>query len=289
MAKVAFLGLGVMGSPMAGHIAEKGHTVSVYNRSPDKAEAWANCYKGTTASTPAEAATGCDVVVSCVGNDDSVRDITSGENGAFSTMTPGSIFVDHTTTSAELARELSEVSEKKGLIFIDAPVSGGQVGAENGVLTVMAGGDQAAYEKAKSVIECYARAVTYMGKSGSGQLTKMVNQVCTAGLVQALSEGLAFSEKVGLDAQRVLDVISKGAAQSWQMDNRGSTMVEGKFEFGFAVDHMRKDLGICLDEARRNAASLPITAVVDQLYSQVQANGGNRWDTSSLITLLNKA
>lgn len=284
--QIAFLGLGVMGSPMAGHLANAGYQLRVFNRSTDKAQAWAETYSGVVASTPAEAAQGCEVVISCVGNDDSVRAMTLGEEGAFAVMPEGSIYVDHTTTSATVARELSTVATEKGIAFLDAPVSGGQAGAEQGILTVMAGGDADAFTRVKPILECYGRAVTLMGESGAGQLTKMVNQICIAGLVQGLSEGMAFSERAGLDSLKVLDVISKGAAQSWQMENRGQTMISGKFDFGFAVDHMRKDLGICLDEAKQNGAQLPVADLVDRFYAEVQAAGGQRWDTSSLITRL---
>lgn len=287
MAKVAFLGLGVMGYPMAGHLKTKGgHDVTVYNRTAAKAEKWAAEFSGKSAATPAEAAAGADFVFSCVGNDDDLRSIAIGENGAFSSMTSGAIFIDNTTASAEVARELAAVAGEKGIGFIDAPVSGGQAGAENGVLTVMCGGDQATYDKAKPVIDAYARMVGLMGPVGAGQLTKMINQICIAGLVQGLSEGIAFGQRAGLDIEKVVDVISKGAAGSWQMENRWKTMRDGKFDFGFAVDWMRKDLGICLEEADRNGARLPITALIDQFYKDVQGKGGKRWDTSSLISRL---
>ena len=286
--KVAFLGLGVMGFPMAGHLAAKGHSVTVYNRNAAKAQDWAKQHKGKTAATPAEAAKGQDMVFACVGNDNDVRSVVFGKDGAFAGMSKGAIFVDHTTASADLARELEAEGKKLGLSVIDAPVSGGQAGAQNGALTVMCGGESAPFEKAKPVMACYGKAVTLMGQAGAGQLTKMVNQICIAGLVQALSEGLNFGMKAGLDCEKVIEVISKGAAQSWQMENRGKTMIADKFEFGFAVDWMRKDLGICLEEAKRNGARLPVTALVDQFYAQIQARGGKRWDTSSLYNLLNK-
>jgi 3-hydroxyisobutyrate dehydrogenase len=286
--KVAFLGLGVMGFPMAGHLAAKGHSVTVYNRSGAKAQEWAKQHKGKTAATPAEAARGNDMVFACVGNDNDVRSVVYGKDGAFAGMEKGAIFVDHTTASADLARELEAEGKKLGLSVIDAPVSGGQAGAQNAALTVMCGGEDAPFEKAKPVMACYGKAVTLMGQAGAGQLTKMVNQICIAGLVQALSEGLNFGKKAGLDCEKVIEVISKGAAQSWQMENRGKTMIADKFEFGFAVDWMRKDLGICLEEAKRNGARLPVTALVDQFYAQIQARGGKRWDTSSLYHLLAK-
>ncbi len=281
--KVAFLGLGVMGFPMAGHLKAKGYEVTVYNRSAAKAAEWVGKHGGRSAPTPAEAARGMDFVCMCVGND---NDLLAVATAALEGMKPGSILVDHTTASADAARKLHALAKTKGVHFIDAPVSGGQAGAENGKLTVMCGGEQAPFDLAKPVMDCYAKAVTLMGAPGAGQLTKMVNQICIAGLVQALSEGIAFAEKAKLDPLLVLDVISKGAAQSWQMENRGRTMTERKFEFGFAVDWMRKDLGICLDEAKRNGASLPVTALVDQFYGDVQKAGGSRWDTSSLITRL---
>src|SRR5690606_38389111 len=284
--KVAFVGLGVMGFPMAGHLANAGHDVTVYNRTASKAEAWKGKYKGNSAATPAEAARGCDIVFSCVGNDDDLRSVVYGDDGILAGLGPGGIFVDHTTASAEVAREIHAAGKEKGIACLDAPVSGGQAGAENGVLTVMVGGDPEPFEKAKPVMDCYGRAVTLMGEAGAGQLTKMVNQICIAGLLQALSEGLNFGLKAGLNVPQVLDVISKGAAQSWQMENRGLTMIEGKFDFGFAVNWMRKDLGICLEEANRNGARLPVTALVDQFYAHVQERGGGRWDTSSLIHLL---
>ena len=284
--QVAFLGLGVMGFPMAGHLAAAGHRVTVYNRTPAKAEQWVATHGGRKAATPAEAANGAELVMMCVGNDDDVRSVAIGPQGALAGMNAGAILVDHTTASAHVAREVYAAAKDKGAGFLDAPVSGGQAGAENGKLTIMVGGDGDVYARAEATLAHYARAVTLMGPAGAGQLTKMVNQICIAGLVQALSEGINFAQKAGLDAERVLDVISKGAAQSWQMENRGKTMVADKFDFGFAVDWMRKDLGICLDESRRNGATLPITAIVDQLYGKVQARGGGRWDTSSLIRLL---
>ena len=284
--KLAFLGLGVMGYPMAGHLSRAGHTVTVFNRSSPKAAKWVEAFGGAQAATPAAAVAGAEIVLMCVGNDDDVRAVITGANGALSGMTRGSILVDHTTASAQVAREMHAAAAAKGVGFLDAPVSGGQAGAENGKLTIMVGGEAAIFARAEGVLATYARAVTLMGASGSGQLTKMVNQICIAGLVQALSEGINFASRAGLDPTRVLDVISKGAAQSWQMENRGKTMVADKFDFGFAVDWMRKDLAICLAEARANGAALPGTALVDQFYARVQAKGGSRWDTSSLIRLL---
>ncbi|MBK6864719.1 MAG: NAD(P)-dependent oxidoreductase [Ideonella sp.] len=283
---VAFLGLGVMGHPMAGHLAHAGHRVTVYNRTAAKAAAWTAEYPGCHAATPAQAAAGADFVFCCVGNDDDLRAVTIGEDGAFAGMKPGAVFVDHTTASAAVARELHAVATMRGLAFVDAPVSGGQAGAVNGTLTVMCGGDAPAFEAMRPLAMAYARAVTLLGASGAGQLAKMVNQTAIAGMVQALAEAIAFGERAGLPMQAVLDVIGKGAAQSWQMDNRGPTMIEGKFDFGFAVDWMRKDLGLVLDEARRNGARVPVTALVDQFYADIQAAGGRRWDTSSLITRL---
>ena len=285
--KLAFLGLGVMGFPMAGHLARAGHEVTVYNRSAAKAAKWIETYGGGSAATPAQAAHGAEIVMMCVGNDNDVRAVATGDDGALAGMARGAILVDHTTASADVAREVFAAANAKGVGFLDAPVSGGQAGAENGKLTIMVGGEAAVFARAESVLATYARAVTLMGGAGSGQLTKMVNQICIAGLVEALSEGIHFAMHAGLDPERVLDVISKGAAQSWQMENRGKTMIAGKFDFGFAVDWMRKDLAICLAEARNNGARLPVTAIVDQFYAQVQARGGNRWDTSSLIRLLN--
>ena len=286
MASVAFIGLGVMGYPMAGHLAKGGHDVTVYNRTDAKAEKWVSEHGGKSAVTPAEAADGKDFVFCCVGNDDDLRSVTTGENGAFSNMKPGAIFIDNTTASATVARELDEAAQKGGFDFLDAPVSGGQAGAENGVLTVMIGGDQAVFDKAKPVIDCYARMIGLMGPVGSGQLTKMVNQICIAGLVQGLSEGIHFAQNAGLDVEKVIDVISKGAAGSWQMENRWKTMNDGHYDHGFAVDWMRKDLDIVLAQARENGANLPVTGLVDQFYAQVQAMGGNRWDTSSLLARL---
>jgi len=283
---VAFLGLGVMGHPMAGHLARAGHAVTVYNRTASKAQAWAAEYGGKSADTPAAAAAGADIVFACVGNDEDLRSVVLGEHGAFAGMKPGAVFVDHTTASAEVARELYAAAQALGLQFIDAPVSGGQAGAVNGALTVMCGGDAATFVGIQPVALAFAKAVTLVGESGAGQLAKMVNQICIAGLVQGLSEAVAFGQKAGLDMKQVLDVIGKGAAQSWQMDNRGKTMVDDKFDFGFAVDWMRKDLGLVLDEARRNGARLPVTALVDQFYADVQQLGGHRWDTSSLIKRL---
>ncbi|HEX3631864.1 MAG TPA: NAD(P)-dependent oxidoreductase [Casimicrobiaceae bacterium] len=284
--KLAFLGLGVMGFPMAGHLARAGHSVVVYNRTPAKAAQWVEKYGGSSAPTPAAAAANAALVMMCVGNDDDVRAVALGADGAVAAMRKGSVLVDHTTASAIVAREVHAAAKARGVGFLDAPVSGGQAGAENGKLTIMVGGDADVFARAEGVLAHYARAVTLMGGPGSGQLTKMVNQICIAGLVQALSEGISFAQKAGLDPERVLDVIGKGAAQSWQMDNRGKTMVADKFDFGFAVDWMRKDLAICTSEARANGAALPVTALVDQFYARVQAQGGGRWDTSSLIRLL---
>ena len=284
--KVAFLGLGVMGFPMAGHLALAGHDVKVFNRSPAKGQAWTNEFKGSSAATPREAAEGRDLVFCCVGNDDDLRSVVFGPDGALAGMKPGTVLVDHTTASAHVAREIYAKAKALRLQFVDAPVSGGQAGAQNGLLTVMCGGDQAAFDAAKPVAMAFSRAFTLLGESGAGQLAKMVNQIAIAGLVQGLSEAIAFGQKAGLDMVQVLEVIGKGAAQSWQMDNRGKTMIEGKFDFGFAVDWMRKDLGLVLDEAKRNGARLPVTALVDQFYADVQAMGGRRWDTSSLIKRL---
>lgn len=286
MARVAFIGLGVMGYPMAGHLAAAGHSVTVYNRTGEKARAWVGQHGGSHAPTPREAAAGCDFVFSCVGNDDDLRSVTLGEDGAFAAMKAGAVFIDNTTASASVALELDAAARKAGFDFLDAPVSGGQAGAENGKLTVMVGGEEAVFEKARPVIDCYARMVGLMGPAGSGQLTKMVNQICIAGLVQGLAEGLHFAGKAGLDIEKVIDVISKGAAGSWQMENRWKTMAEGKYDHGFAVDWMRKDLDIVLGQARSNGASLPVTALVDQFYAEVQAMGGKRWDTSSLLARL---
>lgn len=283
---LAFIGLGVMGYPMAGHLANAGHKVCVYNRTTDKAVKWAETYGGSFGATPAEAAKGADIVFCCVGNDDDVRSVTTGENGVISGMKSGSILVDHTTASAELATELDTACRKTNLHFIDAPVSGGQQGAENGKLTIMCGGEEDVFAKTQNVMTLYAQAVTLMGPAGAGQLTKMVNQICIAGLVQGLSEGLYFAEKAGLDQNRVIDVISKGAAGSWQMVNRHQTMINDEYEHGFAVDWMRKDLDICLNQGRKIKAKLPVTALVDQFYGEVQAMGGGRWDTSSLLKRL---
>jgi 3-hydroxyisobutyrate dehydrogenase len=289
MAKVAFLGLGVMGYPMAGHLAQKGgHEVTVYNRSVEKAVRWVGQHGGRWAATPAEAAVGQDVVMACVGNDDDLRQVTLGPDGAFPAMGRGSVFVDHTTASAEISRELADAAVERGFDAIDAPVSGGQAGAENGVLTVMCGGDPAVYARAEPVIAAYARACTLMGPAGAGQLAKMCNQICIAGLVQGLAEALHFAKRAGLDTEKLIATISKGAAQSWQMENRWKTMVAGEFDFGFAVDWMRKDLAIVLAEARVNGASLPVTALVDQFYAEIQTMGGRRWDTSSLIARLER-
>ena len=289
MAKVAFLGLGVMGYPMAGHLKNKGgHEVTVYNRTAAKAQKWVAQYGGKSAPTPKAAAEGQDFVMCCVGNDNDLREVTLGSNGAFAGMGKGKIFVDHTTASAEIARELYAAGKKVGFDCIDGPVSGGQAGAENGALTVMCGGDAEPFARAKPVIDSYARACNLIGDAGAGQLTKMVNQICIAGMVQGLSEALHFGKKAGLDIEKVIATISKGAAQSWQMENRYKTMTAGKFDFGFAVEWMRKDLSICLGEARRNGARLPVAALVDQFYAQVQAMGGTRWDTSSLIALLDR-
>ena len=289
MSKLAFIGLGVMGFPMAGHLVNRGgHDVTVYNRTRAKAEAWVAKHGGRFAETPAKAADGASIVFSCVGDDPDLREVTLGANGAFQKMSKGAIFVDHTTASAKVSRELATEAKKRGFEFLDAPVSGGQAGAENGQLTVMVGGDAAAFERTKPVISHFAKATTLMGASGAGQLTKMVNQICIAGLVQALSEGLNFALKAGLDAKLVLDVISKGAAQSWQMENRGKTMVDDKFDFGFAVDWMRKDLRICGETARENRASLPVTQLVAGYYDELSKMGGGRWDTSSLIRRLRR-
>jgi 3-hydroxyisobutyrate dehydrogenase len=289
MAKVAFIGLGVMGFPMAGHLKAKGgHDVTVYNRTAAKAEAWVTKFGGKSAPTPREAAEGADYVFTCVGNDNDLRSVTVGPDGVFAGMRKGATYIDNTTASATLARELSAAGKEKGIDVLDAPVSGGQAGAENGALTVMVGGDQGVFDRAKPVIDAYAKMVGLMGPAGAGQLTKMVNQICIAGLVQGLSEGVHFAKRAGLDVEKVVGVIAKGAAQSWQMENRYKTMDAGKFDFGFAVDWMRKDLSICLDEARRSGAKLPVAALVDQFYAEVQAMGGKRWDTSSLIALLER-
>jgi 3-hydroxyisobutyrate dehydrogenase len=284
--KVAFLGLGVMGGPMAGHLAAAGHEVTVYNRTAAKAQAWVGKHGGRVAATPRAAAEGAEIVFACVGNDADLRSVVTGDDGAFAGMARGAIFVDHTTASADVARELHALGKTRGLHFVDAPVSGGEAGAVNGLLTVMCGGDAGPFDAMKPVAMAFAKAVTLLGESGAGQLAKMVNQICIAGVVQGLAEAIAFGQRAGLDMPAVLDVIGKGAAQSWQMDNRGKTMVQDKFDFGFAVDWMRKDLGLVLDESRRNGARLPLTALVDQFYAQVQNRGGGRWDTSSLIRLL---
>ena len=286
--KVAFIGLGVMGFPMAGFISKAGHDVTVYNRTSAKANKWIDNYKGKTALTPANAAKDADFIFSCVGNDNDLKEVTIGSDGAFQNIKKGAVFVDNTTASATVARELSEIATKNGFGFLDAPVSGGQAGAENGVLTVMVGGEQSDFDKAELLIKCYSKKIKLLGKSGSGQLAKMVNQICIAGLVQGLSEGLRFGQNAGLNVEDVVEVISKGAAQSWQMENRYKTMLNDKFDYGFAVDWMRKDLKIAIDEAKINGSFLPITEIIDQYYAQVQKNEGNRFDTSSLITLLPK-
>ncbi|MDA8992465.1 NAD(P)-dependent oxidoreductase [Candidatus Pelagibacter ubique] len=288
MSNVAFIGLGVMGYPMAGYISKAGHNVTVYNRTAAKAEKWVGEYKGSKADTPAKAAEGADFVFTCVGNDNDLREVTFGENGIFKTIKSGSIYIDNTTASATIAREINEHAKKNNFGFLDAPVSGGQAGAENGALTVMIGGEQSDYDQAKNVVDCYSKKMKLLGGSGSGQLAKMVNQICIAGLVQGLSEGINFGMKAGLNMEDVIEVISKGAAQSWQMDNRYKTMIDDKFDFGFAVDWMRKDLKIAMDEAKNNGASLPVTETVDKFYSEVQELGGNRWDTSSLIKRFRK-
>jgi len=286
MKTVSFIGLGVMGYPMAGYLAKNGHTVRVYNRTQSKAASWVAEYGGTAHATPAECAESSDVVFACVGNDDDLRSVTVGDNGALAAMNKGSIFCDHTTASAQVARELHAKAAENGIAFLDAPVSGGQAGAENGALTVMVGGDQAAFDSCEPLVQHFSKSVRLMGSSGAGQLTKMVNQICIAGLVQGLAEGIHFAEAAGLDGRQVIDVISKGAAQSWQMENRYETMLDRKFDYGFAVDWMRKDLGIVLDEANRNKTSLPVTALVNQFYADVQEMGGQRWDTSSLLARL---
>lgn len=286
--KISFLGLGVMGYPMAGHLASAGHSVCVYNRTATKAKDWVAQHGGVAAATPAEAAEHSDFVFSCVGNDDDLRSVTTGTEGAFQTMPPDSVFIDHTTASADVARELYDNAKNNALHFLDAPMSGGQAGAENGILTIMAGGDPAIFERAKPLLDCYARSAKLMGDSGAGQLTKMVNQICTAGLVQGLSEGVAFAINAGLDPTLVFEVISKGAAQSWQLENRSQSMVDGHFNHGFAVDLMRKDLGLCFDQAKCNGSELPVTEIVDGYYADIQAAGGNRYDTSSLVTRLHR-
>jgi len=288
MAKVAFIGLGVMGYPMARHLAAKGHEVTVYNRTGAKAERWVSEFGGRAAPTPAEAARGQEFVFACVGNDDDLRQVTLGADGAFAGIEPGAIFVDHTTASADVARELAAAATGRGFAFLDAPVSGGQAGAENGVLTIMCGGDAEVFARAEPVMASYARAARLLGPAGSGQLAKMMNQICIAGIVQGLAEAIHFGKRAGLDIEAVIDTISKGAAQSWQMENRSKTMNEGKFDYGFAVDWMRKDLSIVLGEARANGSRLPLTALVDQFYGDVQAMGGGRWDTSSLLARLEK-
>ena len=286
--KVTFICLGVMGFPMAGYISKSGHDVTVYNRTSAKADKWTGTYKGKTASTPAEAAKDADFIFTCVGNDNDLREVTTGPDGAFQNVKKGAVFIDNTTASAQVARELFNTATEKGFGFLDAPVSGGQAGAENGALTVMVGGQQSDFEKAEPIIDCYSKKIKLLGSAGSGQLAKMVNQICIAGLVQGLSEGLRFGQNAGLNVEDVVEVISKGAAQSWQMENRFKTMLDDKFDYGFAVDWMRKDLGIAMEEAKTNGSKLPVTEIVDQYYSEVQKNGGNRFDTSSLITLLPK-
>ena len=286
--KVTFIGLGVMGFPMAGYISKAGHDVTVYNRTSVKADKWTSTYKGKTASTPAEAAKDADFIFTCVGNDNDLREVTTGSDGAFQNVKKGAVFIDNTTASAQVARELFNTATEKGFGFLDAPVSGGQAGAENGALTVMVGGQKSDFEKAEPIIDCYSKKIKLLGSAGNGQLAKMVNQICIAGLVQGLSEGLRFGQNAGLNVEDVVEVISKGAAQSWQMENRFKTMLDDKFDYGFAVDWMRKDLGIAMEEAKTNGSKLPVTEIVDQYYSEVQKNGGNRFDTSSLITLLPK-
>ena len=286
--KLAFIGLGVMGFPMAGHLLQAGHEVVVFNRTQSRAELWVSRWRGKMAATPADAAQDAELVFACVGNDEDLESVTLGKQGAFEGMAPGSLFVDHTTASADIARRLYRVARDQGCSFIDAPVSGGQAGAENGSLAIMVGGDAEDFERAKPILDCYAKSVKLMGAAGCGQLTKMVNQICIAGLIQGLSEGLNFARAAGLDGQEVVNVISQGAAQSWQMENRASTMLAGEFDFGFAVDWMRKDLAIAMEEAQRNGAPLPVTAMVDEYYREIQEQGGNRWDTSSLIARLKK-
>jgi len=286
MARIAFIGLGAMGYPMAGHLASKGHQVVVYNRTLATAQRWQQEYSGEVAQTPAEAALNAEFVMCCVGNDDDLRAVTLGTDGAFISMSAGSVFVDHTTASAQVAKQLAAEAQVRGFAFLDAPVSGGQAGAQNGVLTIMVGGEQHVYERVEPILQCYARMQRLMGEAGSGQLTKMVNQICIGGLLQGLSEALHFAQSAGLDAEAAMQVISKGAAQSWQLENRYQTMLADEFDFGFAVEWMRKDLAIVFDEARRNGASLPVTALVDQFYADVEAMGGARWDTSSLIARL---
>ena len=285
---VAFIGLGVMGYPMAGYISKGGHNVTVYNRTSSKADKWLSQYKGQKADSPAKAAAGADFIFTCVGNDNDLREVTFGETGIFKTIKKGAVYIDNTTASATIAREIYDYSKKNGFGFLDAPVSGGQAGAENGALTVMIGGDEKDFEKAKDKIDCYSKKMKLLGKSGSGQLAKMVNQICIAGLVQGLSEGINFGMRAGLNMEDVIEVISKGAAQSWQMENRYKTMIDNKFDFGFAVDWMRKDLKIAMDEAKNNGSLLPVTELVDKFYGEVQGLGGNRWDTSSLIKRFRK-
>jgi 2-hydroxy-3-oxopropionate reductase len=289
MAKVAFIGLGVMGYPMAGHLVKQGHDLTVYNRTASKAQQWVEQYGGRRADTPEDAAKGQDIVFTCVGNDDDLRQVVLGDQGAIHGMHAGAILVDHTTASADVARDIAAQLTPQNIAFLDAPVSGGQAGAENGVLTVMMGGEQADFDTVKPVIDAYSRCAELLGPVGAGQLTKMVNQICIAGVVQGLAEGLHFAKSAGLDGLKVIEVISKGAAQSWQMENRYQTMWQGQYDFGFAIDWMRKDLGIALDEARRNGSHLPVAALVDQFYSEVQAMKGNRWDTSSLLARLEKS
>ncbi len=286
MARIAFIGLGAMGYPMAGHLARAGHEVTVYNRTQSTARQWLDEYSGSLAQTPAQAAMKAEFVMCCVGNDDDLRAVTLGAEGAFVSMDAGSVFIDHTTASAQVAKQLAGEAELRGFAFLDAPVSGGQLGAQNAALTIMVGGEQSAYERAAPILQCYARMQRLMGEAGSGQLTKMVNQICIGGLLQGLAEALHFAQSAGLDAEAAMQVISKGAAQSWQLENRYKTMLDGEFDFGFAVQWMRKDFSIVFDEARRNGASLPVTALVDQFYAEVEAMGGERWDTSSLITRL---
>ncbi|MDC1130022.1 NAD(P)-dependent oxidoreductase [Candidatus Pelagibacter sp.] len=288
MSNVAFIGLGVMGYPMAGYISKAGHNVTVYNRTAAKADKWVAEYKGSKADTPAKAAEGADFVFTCVGNDDDLKEVTIGENGIYTTIKKGSIYIDNTTASADIARKLAKSAEAHGFRFLDAPVSGGQAGAENGALTVMVGGSKIAFERAKPIIDCYSKKVKLLGPSGNGQLAKMVNQICIAGLVQGLSEAINFGKKAGLNMEDVIEVISKGAAQSWQMENRYKTMIDDQFEFGFAVDWMRKDLKIAMDEAKNNGSQLPVTEIIDKYYGEVQEMGGKRWDTSSLIKRLSK-
>ena len=289
MAQIAFIGLGVMGYPMAGHLAKRGgHELTVFNRTAEKAEKWVREYGGRSAATPKSAAEGCDFVFTCVGNDDDLRSVTMGTTGALAGMKKGAIYIDNTTASATVARELYSAAKSRGCAGLDAPVSGGQAGADSGQLTVMVGGDQESFDRAKPIIDCYAKMVGLMGPAGAGQLTKMVNQICIAGIVQGLAEGIHFARKAGLDIAQVISVISKGAAQSWQMENRHKTMAAGKFDFGFAVDWMRKDMAISLEESRKNGATLPVAALVDQFYAEIQAMGGGRWDTSSLIARLER-